>query len=147
MKKKATTAKHMDTVYQWASIFGIHHSTLAKYLTKAGHEPPKRNGRIPVQWVIAALKESDLKAEQTRETRERADKLELANAEKRRDLFPREEVEKIIHQRFQKVVNLFRALPTEVSSKVNPSDPDHAYQVLDEFLQGRLPELREQGEI
>lgn len=89
----------------------------------------------------------DLKAEQIRETAARAEKLELENAEKRKELFPRDEVEKVIHQRFQVMQSLFRSLPTELSTKVNPADPEHAYTVMDEFLQGRLPEIREHGEV
>lgn len=132
----------------WARALGMTRATLQKRLTDLNGVAPKPKELFSAKVVVAALtNQGDLKAEQIRETRERADKLELHNAEKREELLPREEVEQINHHRFGLMVSLFRSLPTEVASKCNPSDPEHAYRVLDEFLQGRLPVIREAGAV
>ena len=114
--------------------------------TQAG-TPLKARQQLTARDVFKVLTGGDLKAVQIRETEARAEKLELENAERRKELFPREEVERVMHQRFQVMQSLFRSLPTELSNKVNPADPEHAYTVMDEFLQGRLPEIRKQGEV
>lgn len=131
----------------YATELGVHRDTLKKKLTAHMERTPKPREMFSPRQIFEALRPTDLKSEQIRETRERADKLELHNAEKREELLPRDAVEKIIHHRFGLMVALFRSLPTEVASKCNPSDPEHAYRVLDEFLQGRLPVLREAGAI
>jgi len=132
---------------EWGRVAGMHGDTMRKRVLAATGKDFKHGEMVPASVILKAVQPTDIKAEQTRETKERADKLELANAEKRRELFPQEEVEKMIHLRFQLLLDLFRSLPTEVAGKCNPSDPEHAYRVLDEFLQGRLPILRESGQV
>lgn len=135
------------TMKEWSREKGIHVDTLRKRVSEVAGKVFEPRALVPAAIVFQAVEPRDLKAAQLRETEARAEKVELANAEKRRDLFPWHEVEKIIHQRFQLMADLFRSLPAEVSSKCNPSDPEHAYRVLDEFLQGRLPGLREDGKV
>ena len=143
MKNTRTTSKHTDTIRGWAKIFGLHHDTLLKYLVKAGFEKPKPNGKIPIQQVIAATKESDLKAEQTRETRERADKLALANAREREDLVPMSEVEEIMFRMFNPVAEMLQNLPTDLMHQANPADPDHAESAMREYVRHMMPRIRD----
>ena len=78
------------TIRSAAGEFGLHHETLAKYLRREGVQPGS-DGRFSTQDICKGVF-GDLRHEQTRETRERADKLALENAERRRELIRAEDV-------------------------------------------------------
>jgi len=73
--------------------FDVHRDTLKARLTQQG-EAPDAEGYYTTQQILKALY-TDAKAERTRLTREQADKVELENAQTRREQAPMAQVEKV----------------------------------------------------
>ena len=78
------------TIRHAAGEFGLHHETLAKYLRREGVQAGP-DGRYSTQDICKGMF-GDLRYEQTREARARADKLELEIRVKRRELVAVEDV-------------------------------------------------------
>lgn len=74
------------SIQRAAVEFGLHRETLAKYLHREGVRPGA-DGKYSTLDICKGVF-GDLRHEQTRETRERADKLEMENRQKRRELIP-----------------------------------------------------------
>jgi DNA-binding protein Fis len=89
----------MRWTVQKASVeFGLHRETLAKYLRREGIQPGA-DGKFSTQEIVKGVY-GDLRTEQTRETRLRADKIEMENAEKRRELLSAQSVVELLEGSF-----------------------------------------------
>lgn len=90
---------------------------------------------------------SDLRAEQirqqTRESKARAELLEMERSQKRGELVPLPEVSAIINPILLSARQRLNALASEAGSKCNPTDPQHAERVLSEWVERSLPLIRE----
>lgn len=81
--------------------------------------------------------------QQTRETKARADLLELERKEKLGDLVPLSEVAAIVNPILLAVRQRLNAMPSELSILVNPTDPQHAQQQAMAWVERVLPMIRE----
>jgi hypothetical protein len=72
------------TVQRDSVEFGMHRDTLSKYLRREGIRPGP-DGKYSTQEIVRAVY-GDLRTEHTRETRARADRLELELAKERRQV-------------------------------------------------------------
>jgi hypothetical protein len=75
----------------------------------------------------------DLLTERARETKARADKIELQNSVARRKLIPREDVQHFIVSTYAPVREQVLAMPSVMAPRVNPTDPEHARRHLEEW--------------
>ena len=84
---------------QRASVeFGLHRETLAKYLRREGIQPGA-DGKYSTQEIVRGVY-GDLRTEQTRETRLRADKLEHELALERKEVIPVSAVYEVLESCF-----------------------------------------------
>jgi phage terminase Nu1 subunit (DNA packaging protein) len=123
---------------QLAEAFGYATMTLQRKLRAAGVDTAKG---ATIQQVHEILMGS-LEAERIRETRARADLLEMERREKERDLVPLAEVDEMIRNTHLPVRQRLMALPSEMCSRCNPSDPQLAREALDRWVTDSLPKLR-----
>jgi hypothetical protein len=79
------------TIEQAAAEFDINPRTLSKRLKQNGTEPALEGGKFSTKQIAAAVF-GDMDGEKLRETRLRADLLQVELAEKNRDLLARDEV-------------------------------------------------------
>jgi hypothetical protein len=128
------------TIHKAAAEWGVDRRTLAKRLTGAGLKV-ERNSQFTTQEITQAIV-GDLNSERIRETRARADLLELERREKQRELVSLTEVQKMIFESFQPIRDQMNALPSQAASRCNPTDPALARQALEEWLRTVLPLIR-----
>src|SRR6516165_12283604 len=95
------------TVMRAAAEFGMHRDTLTKYLRREGIHPGP-DGKFSTQEIVKGVY-GDLRSEQVRETRARADKLELELAKERQQVIPAPRV-------FQFLENIFVAVKAKITS-------------------------------
>jgi hypothetical protein len=74
------------TVIRASAEFGMHRDTLTKYLRREGIRPGP-DGKFSTQEIVKGVY-GDLRTEQTRETRLRADKLEIELGKERKLIIP-----------------------------------------------------------
>jgi phage terminase Nu1 subunit (DNA packaging protein) len=116
-----------------ALALGIHEETLAKNMVKSGLavEPGKK---YTLREVFAGYMGGDLKMEQTRKTRAEADAKELENQITQGNIIEREAAEKLIADRLAPIRSKLVAAPTGLASRLNPTDPELAKSVLEDWV-------------
>ena len=129
------------TAAEAADEFAIPKATLRRKLLSAG--VPVGDGELYTVAQIHAALMGSLDAERIRETRARADLLELERAEKQRDLVPMAEAEAATTSALLPIRQRLMALPSEASTRCNPSDPQLAREALDRWLADSLPMIRD----
>lgn len=96
----------------------------------------------PLRTIYRALT-GDLDAEKTRETRARADLLEMERKQKQGELVPMSEVDRLYTDALLPVRQRFLALPAEAATRCNPTDPTCAREALQQWVDDALPMIRE----
>lgn len=129
------------TCNEAAKEFGMSPAALKRHLVQAGLETEKGR-KFTIREILRAV-QGDLKAERTRETRERANLLELERREKEGELLPMEDVQAMIRNAFVPVRQRLLALPSEMQARANPSDPQLARAALDQWVTDSLSLIRE----
>lgn len=97
----------------------------------------KRGARYSTREIFAAVA-GDYRSERTRQARARADLLELEKRVKAGDLVPMAAAEATLTRALLPVRQRLLALPSELSARTNPTDPVHAEQMLDAWVQRSL---------
>jgi hypothetical protein len=133
------------TIYNWSIELDFAHATLTKRLRLAGIQF-KKGQKIPARHIFAALT-GGYDMSRARIMMARARMLELKLAQMERDLIPWVEVEKTISTTAMSVRHRLDSLPAEAAYLCNPSDPEHARKVLEEWLARSLPIIRAQTAI
>ena len=128
------------TMLEAADEFAIPRATLRRKLLSAG--VPIGDGEVYTVAQIHAALMGSLDAERIRETRARADLLELERAEKQRDLVPMAEAEAATTSSLLPIRQRLIALPSEASTRCNPTDPQLAREALERWLADSLPMIR-----
>jgi phage terminase Nu1 subunit (DNA packaging protein) len=105
------------TIDRAASEFGLSPITLKKRLRALDDAEITPGGKFSTQQICAAIF-GDLDGEQLRETRERADKLALANAKTRRDLIELPVVESAWADIVLAARSKFTGLPSKLQSRL-----------------------------
>ena len=118
---------------QAAKSLGIHEETLAKNMVKAGLavEPHKK---YTLREVFLGYQGGDLKMEQTRKTRAEADAKELENQIRLGAIIEKDAAEKLIADRLAPIRAKMVAAPTGLASRLNPTDPELAKAVLEDWV-------------
>lgn len=129
------------TLLKAAQESGVTRETIRRGLRRDGIEPGP-DGCYSTRQILQAV-HGDLEAERIRETRARAELLEMEAAEKRRTLVSMEEVAKIYANALVPIRQHLNALPSECATRANPADPTHARNALAEWVAGVLPKIRE----
>jgi len=119
------------SVSEAATHAGISREKMRLRLKAAGHAT-ERGARFSPAEVIAAMIGS-YDAERTRETRERADKLQLENAEKRKELVTMADAIEVAVAPWEPVARMVKDMPARLSTRCNPGDPVLAREVLDAY--------------
>jgi rRNA maturation endonuclease Nob1 len=129
------------TLHEAAEAFGKPRRTLERRLRDAGLKIG--DGETYTVCEVHDALMGSLEAERIRETRARADLLEMERREKERDLVPLAEVDEMIRNTHLPVRQRLMALPSEMCSRCNPTDPQLAREALDRWVTDSLPKLRE----
>jgi len=119
------------TISKAASEWGIDRRTLERRLKAAGWEVNPRD-----EWTtkdISAAIYGELELERIRKTREEADKLELDNAERRKDLITAEDAKEIFGRPLEPIARSLKDMPSRLANRVNPGDPILAREELEEY--------------
>lgn len=130
------------TIHAASAEWGVDRRTLKKRITDLGHDTSEGKEYHTREISKAVHQTADLKAEKTRETKFRADLLELEHKQKLGELVPLTEVQRIISETFQPIRDLINQLPSQVGSRCNPTDPTCAMQALEEWKKIALPMIR-----
>jgi hypothetical protein len=133
------------TIYNWSIELDFAHATVTKRLRIAGIQF-KKGQKIPARHILAALT-GGYDMSRARIMKARARILELKLAQMERDLIPWVEVERTISTTCIAVRQRLDSLPAEAAYLCNPSDPEHARKVLEEWLARSLPIIRAQTAI
>lgn len=130
------------TVNAAAAEWGIDRRTLKKRLADLGCDTADGKEYHTREISKAVHQTGDLKAEKTRETRFRADLLELEHKQKLGELVSLSEVQRIMSETFQPIRDLINQLPSQVGSRCNPTDPQCAMEALEDWKKIALPLIR-----
>ena len=138
--KKAVAGTIAMTLEQAAAEFAIPRPTLRRRVIRAGLKVG--DGVTYTISEIHSVLMGSLEAERIREVRARADLLEIERAEKQRDLVPMAEAEAATTSAMLPIRQRLMALPSEASTRCNPTDPQLAREALDRWLADSLPMIR-----
>jgi hypothetical protein len=117
--------------------FGVDRRTLAKGLRDLDVEiTPK--AKYHSRDIVRALY-GDLDYERTRNERAAANLRELEYKEKQHELVPMSEVQSLYTQAMLPWRQALLAMPSELASRVNPTDPVFAQQQAQAWVDARLP--------
>lgn len=131
------------TIHAASSEWGIDRRTLKKRMSEQGHDVTVEGREYTTRDISKAVHATgDLKAEKTRETKFRADLLELEHKEKLGELVSLSEVQRIMSETFQPIRDLINQLPSQVGSRCNPTDPQCAMEALEDWKKIALPLIR-----
>lgn len=128
------------TVSKAATEWGLDRRTLTARLKAAGLDAHKSKTFHTREISRAIL--GDLGAEKVRETRERANLLELERAELEKRLVPLDQVQAMISNTLLPVRQRLLALPSEACARANPEDPLLAREALQTWVDDSLPVIR-----
>ena len=129
------------TLEQATAAFAVPLETLRRCLRGLGCETG-RGVLYTIHTIYRALA-GELDAEKTRETRARADLLEMERKEKQGELVSMSEVERLYTEALLPVRQRFLALPAEAATRCNPTDPQCAREALQQWVDDALPMIRE----
>lgn len=124
------------TLDKAAKELGVHHETLAKGLVRAGLVVD-RGSRFSTLEIFRGF-QGDLKTEQTRKTRAEADAKELENRLRLGDIIEREAAQAILTARLAPLRAKLVAAPSSLASRLNPTDPELAKAVLEDWVRETL---------
>jgi len=85
----------------------------------------------------------DLHAQRIRETRARADLLELERRKTEGDLVTMEEARSVIRQYLGPMRDILTTAPMALAARVNPADPELARMQLEQWSEDNMRKLRE----
>jgi len=124
------------TASQAALEFGEQAPQIQSKLERAG-EPIGRGRRYRLRILLEVLRPVDggLKSEKIRETRLRADHLELQMAAMSEDLIPVEKAKALLTDALLPIRQRLLSLPEAMAARCNPVDPVFARTALDEWMQ------------
>lgn len=125
-----------------AKEFGVSRETILRGLRGAGVDT-KKNAAYPTR-LIHKILAGDLKAEKIRETRARADLLELERREKEREIITLSEAQAHQSAVLAPIRQRLMALPAEMASRTNPIDPKFARKALERWRDESLKGWREE---
>lgn len=125
-----------------AKEFGVSRETVLRGLRAIGHDTTKGK-EYPTKTIHQALA-GDLKAEKIRETRARADLLELERREKEGDIISVAEAKQHQSAVLSTIRQRFVALPAEMATRTNPNDPAFARKALEGWRDEALKLCREE---
>lgn len=130
------------TVAAWARELVMSAETLRRRLRQSGLATPKGRRFTPKE-VLKAVR-CPLEVERARESKARADLLELKRRATERDLLPAKEVDAYLAQVLTMVRQAVSKLPDAMAEKTNPQDPTHSRAALsvwlEEFLASTAPQ-------
>lgn len=101
----------------------------------AFHASNRVNFRVLLRWLFETQQDGNGESLEDAERRERiarANLLELEHKTKINELVPLEKVDDILRRWYAPVFNHLRTQPDRLAARVNPSDPEHARQILTE---------------
>lgn len=130
------------TVNKAALEFGTDRRTLTKKLAGIGVSAAR--GRTYTTREICRALFGDHELEKTLETRERRIALQMDNAERLENLFPKAEVIELYTKYFPPIREKLFAMPRECAARVRPDNPQLAESVLFGWIDEVLPLLRAQ---
>lgn len=137
--KKAKTKRNAGirwTVDRASQEWGVSSMSLARWLRQAEHKPDK-SGTFSTRQIDTAI-HSDIKAERLRKIQLENELLTLERSEKSKELVSMEEATAILSNALAPVRQKLLALPAEMASRCNPSDPDLALAALAQWRDGAL---------
>lgn len=102
-----------------------------------------RGRKYPLKQLFTACF-GDLEAERIRETRARADLLELERREKEKELVPMHLAVSLMRNGIGPVRTKVLELPNQMSGNVNPSDPEHARVQLTDWVDRFLASMTDE---
>lgn len=119
-----------------ADELGVSHETLRRGLRGLGVEVG-HGRRYTIKQAFSAL-QSDLKAERTRETRARADLLELERREKEASLVPMSTARAVLVDVLTPLRTEMISCPATLAARCNPGDPEIARVTLEAWARETL---------
>jgi len=128
------------TVSKAATEWGIDRRTLTERLKAIGLDA-RKGVKFHTRDISRAVT-GDLEQERILETRERRLALERDRLEADGDLVRFEGVNRLYTEACLPIRQRLLALPAEASSRCNPSDPKHARDVLQRWVDDALPLIR-----
>ena len=131
-----------------ATELGIAISTLARRLHVLD-QPTARGSTFTLKTIVAAMTvrgtdREDLIRARKELIQSQADLAKLDLAQRENDLVSLEEVKSLLGNALLTVRQRLNALPSEMASKTNPTDPEHARAQLNQWVDQALPLIREQ---
>jgi hypothetical protein len=151
----AAEKEQLFAVNALSEMLHIDRRTLKKYLAGISPAKTQKGSKLyRIDDVRAVLENrvdefTELRAEQirqqTRESKERADLLAMERSQLSGTLVPMSEVQEMYSVTLLPIRQAFLSLPSECSSKTNPTDPRFAQSALQTWVDSRaLPMIREQ---
>ncbi len=154
-KPEASPAEQLYTVNALANLLDRDRRTMTKalaHVTPAGYKGrAKLYRRSDAEAALAARggngeSYAELRAEQirqqTRESKARAELLEMERKEKSGELVSLTEVAALVNPILLAVRQRLNAMPSELANLVNPTDPVHAQQQAIAWVERALPIIR-----
>lgn len=127
---------------QLSEQFGMGVDTVRRALLACGHEPG-RTSRFTVREVFEAVSGAGLlKTAKARESAARAEMLELKTSERRGDVMRTSDVEDYLAKHIQPLREAMNAMPSQLSARVNPTDPHFAHEVLQSWVDQTVEMMR-----
>jgi phage terminase Nu1 subunit (DNA packaging protein) len=133
-----------------ASVARLDKRTVQRRLQKSGIKVAAGT-RYRLPDVFAALCATDIdpahpeamRAEKLRQTRARADLLELRKARETADLVPMCEAEAMVRSTLLPIREMILSAPVVLAARVNPTDPEHARAQIQSWVDNGLRSVRE----
>ena len=125
------------TIRNAAMEWGVSMETVTRGLRGNGLHDVGKRGRTYTTREIDSAIHGDIDAERLRETRARADLLEIDRRERERELMPRSEVEGYFAECWLPIRQHLMGLP-QLASRVNPTDPEFARPQLKNWMDSVL---------
>lgn len=138
------TGRHGSSI-RWTLLraseeFGVTRETIRRGLRALGVD--SADGTFTTRQVHTAIA-GDLDAERIRDTRASANLKEMDEAERRGELVAMSDVERLYTDCLLPIRQRFLALPAECAVLANPTDPTHAREQLQAWVDKSLPMIRE----
>jgi len=125
-----------------AREFGVSRETVKRGLTANGETVKRgRASSFTTQQIVAAIF-GDLKHERLLKTREERTLLELERREKEGELVSMAAAVEILTRAYLPVRQRLLALPSEMASRCNPTDPTFAHKALDEWVERAMRQIQ-----
>jgi DNA transposition AAA+ family ATPase len=130
------------TVHKAAIEWGVDRKSLAKWLSVLGFDLKK--GKTYHTRDISRAVVGDLDFERTRNERAAASLRELELAQKKAELVPMSEAQQLYTLALLPIRQRLLAMPSEICTRVNPTDPQFARAQAQVWVDETLATIREQ---